>query len=184
MGAEQTEAGKASPGGAEDIEALFHAWEGPLLRYAMRLLRKPDLAQDLVQETFLRLHRHAGAVREPRGWLYRTLHNLAMNHLRDGGRTVSSAESGEFVAVDDPADLRPLPDEQLARWEGIGLVRLGLEALDPRSREVVRLKFQEDLSYKEIAARTGLTSGHVGYLLHHALKALSADLSKAGLTSS
>ena len=69
-----------------------------------------------------------------------------------------------------------MPDEQIARWEGIGLVRLSLETLDDRSRELVRLKFNEDLSYKEISARTGLNIGHVGYLLHHALKAIADEL--------
>jgi RNA polymerase sigma-70 factor (ECF subfamily) len=71
----------------------------------------------------------------------------------------------------------------LARWEAVGLVRLSLQNLDPRSRELLELKFARDLSYKEISARTGLTVGHVGYLLHHALKALAAELAKAGLVS-
>ena len=77
-----------------------------------------------------------------------------------------SAEGGVSLDERDP---EPLPDEQIIRWEGIGLVRLSLAALDERSRELVRLKFSEDLSYKQISERTGLTVGHVGYLLHHAL---------------
>ena len=40
------------------------------------------------------------------------------------------------------------------------------------------LRFNEDLSYKEIAERTGLTVGHVGYILHHALKAMAVELEK------
>jgi RNA polymerase sigma-70 factor (ECF subfamily) len=80
-------------------------------------------------------------------------------------------------------DETPLPDEQIARWEGIGLVRLSLETLDERSREVVRLKFNENLSYKEIAARTGLKIGNVGYLLHHALKQIADELAKNGIVS-
>jgi RNA polymerase sigma-70 factor (ECF subfamily) len=74
-----------------------------------------------------------------------------------------------------------LPDEQIARLEGIGLVRLSLAALDERSREIVRLKFNEDLSYAEIGQRTGLKVGHVGYLLHHALKRMAAELAKTGV---
>ena len=74
-----------------------------------------------------------------------------------------------------------MPDEQIARWEGIGLVRLVLETLDDRSRELIRLRFNEDLSYKEISDRTGLTVGHVGYLLHHALKAMAVELVKTEL---
>ena len=59
--------------------------------------------------------------------------------------------------------------------------KLSLATLDERSREVVRLKFNEDLSYKQIAERTGLEPGHVGYLLHHALKAIAAELARTGL---
>jgi len=60
-------------------------------------------------------------------------------------------------------------------------VRLSLETLDARSRELIRLKFNENLSYKDIGARTGLTTGHVGNILHHALKAIAGELARTGL---
>jgi RNA polymerase sigma-70 factor (ECF subfamily) len=46
---------------------------------------------------------------------------------------------------------------------------------------LVRLKFHDDLSYKDIAARTGLTTGNVGFILHHALKTIAAELAKTGV---
>jgi len=55
------------------------------------------------------------------------------------------------------------------------------ELLDDRSRELVRLKFTEELSYKEIGARTGLSVGNVGFILHHALKAIAEELAKNGV---
>jgi len=58
---------------------------------------------------------------------------------------------------------------------------LTLGTLDERSRELIRLKFTENLSYKEISSRTGLTSGHVGYLLHHAIKSLAEELTRKGV---
>jgi RNA polymerase sigma-70 factor (ECF subfamily) len=88
---------------------------------------------------------------------------------------------GDSHAATDTTDPQPLPDEQIARWEGIGLVRLSLEVLDERSRELIRLKFNENLSYKEISLRTGLKVGHVGYLLHHALKTIADELAKLGV---
>jgi RNA polymerase sigma factor (sigma-70 family) len=165
------------------LEVLFLALEGPLLAYALRLLRHHEMAEDIVQEAFLKLQQQGDEVREPRGWLYRTVHNLAINHLRTETRMVSfNGPANAEGAVDDVlADLQPLPDEQLARWEAIGRVRLGMEGLDSRSRQLVHLKFSENLSYKEISGRTGLTPGHVGYLLHHALKTLADDLTQAGL---
>ena len=167
----------------ESIAELFAALESPLLAYALRLLGGRAAAEDVVQDAFMKLHTHFAEVREPRRWLYRTVHNLALNHRRQSGRLVPLEPAGDDAASAsaDTVDPQPLPDEQIARWEGIGLVRLSLAALDARSREVVRLKFDEDLSYKQISERTGLKTGHVGYLLHHALKTIAAELARTGL---
>jgi RNA polymerase sigma-70 factor (ECF subfamily) len=173
----------AEPPRWETIEELFAALESPLLSYALRLAGDGSVAEDIVQDAFMRLHAQFNEVREPRRWLYRTVHNLALNHRRQAGKIVPLAAPAGATAptANDTADPQPLPDEQIARWEGIGLVRLSLETLDDRSREVVRLKFNEELSYKEISARTGLNIGHVGYLLHHALKAIADELARNGV---
>ncbi len=172
------------PPGWETIEQLFEALESPLLSYAMRFTGDREVAEDIVQESFMRLHAQFNEVREPRPWLYRTVHNLALNHQRDTSKIVPLVKPGDEETgspASDVADPLPLPDEQIARWEGIGLVRLSLATLDERSRELVRLKFNEGLSYKEISSRTGLTIGHVGYLLHHALKAVADELARNGV---
>ena len=173
----------AEPSGAETIEELFQALESPLLNYALRLADERGAAEDIVQEAFMRLHAQFDEVREPRKWLYRTVHNLALNQRRDASKIVQLRLAGDdqVAEADDPADPLPLPDEQIARLEGIGLVRLSLETLDVRSRELVRLKFNENMSYKEISSRTGLSVGNVGYLLHHALKELADELAKNGV---
>lgn len=169
------------PPKAETIEELFSALESPLLNYALRLAGERGVAEDIVQEAFMKLHAQFEQVREPRRWLYRTVHNLALNHRRDSGKIISLDSKNNDGDAGDATDPQPLPDEQIARLEGIGLVRLGMAVLDERSREVLRLKFTENLSYKEISTRTGLKIGHVGYLLHHALKAMAEELSKNGV---
>jgi RNA polymerase sigma factor (sigma-70 family) len=170
------------PSRTETIEELFEALESPLLSYALRLVGDRSLAEDIVQEAFMKLHAHFVEVRQPRPWLYRTAHNLALNHRRNSDRIVQlNAGEGDGKPSAETSDPQPLPDEQIARWEGIGLVRLSLESLDERSRELIRLKFHDNLSYKEMSARTGLTIGHVGYLLHHALKAVGDELAKNGI---
>jgi RNA polymerase sigma-70 factor (ECF subfamily) len=171
----------------DSIEELFAALESPLLGYALRLTGDRTIAEDLVQDAFMKLHAQFDAVREPQRWLYRTVHNAALNHRRDSAKTISLSpadnESHETYESyeNDVTDESPLPDEQIARLESIGLVRLRLETLDARSRELIRLKFHEDLSYKQISERTGLKPGHVGYLLHHALKAIAEELAKSGV---
>ena len=161
------------------IEQVFAALESPLLAYARRLLGDFGVAEDIVQDAFMKLHTQFHQVQTPQPWLYRTVHNLAVDHQRRAGRLVLMGDPADDEApASDASDSQPLPDEQIARWEGIGLVRLVLETLDARSRELIRLRFEEDLSYKEIAGRTGLTVGNVGYILHHALKSMAVELEK------
>jgi len=180
---------KTSVQSPETIEQLFAALESPLLSYALRLTGERVAAEDLVQEAFMKLHAQFDEVREPRRWLYRTVHNMALNQRRKSSRTVAidsepvspqTQESHPSYNA-EPSDTAPLPDAQIIRLENIGLVRLSLEALDERSREVIRLKFHEDLSYAEIGERMGLKSGHVGYILHYALKTIAAELAKTGV---
>ena len=148
----------------------------------MRLVGERGLAEDIVQESFMKLHSHFAEVREPRRWLYRTAHNLSLNQRRATGKIIPfDPGEGEGSAPAETSDPQPLPDEQIARLEGIGLVRLSLGSLDERSRELIRLKFHENLSYKEMSTRTGLTVGHVGYLLHHAIKTVADELAKNGM---
>ena len=169
-----------SPG---SIEALFAALESPLLQYALRLTGARSMAEDVVQEAFMKLHAQFDEVREPRPWLYRIVHNIALNQRRAASKVVTLDPNPNDYENNphEAADPLPLPDEQIARWESIGQVRLSLTTLDERSRELVRLKFHEDLSYAQISERTGLKTGHVGYLLHHALKTIAAELAKTGV---
>ena len=172
----------AEPPGWETIEELFTALEAPLLSYALRLVGQRSVAEDLVQEAFMKLQGQFAEVREPKRWLYRTVHNLALNHRRDSAKIIPlNLPGGEGESnLSELADPQLMPDEKIIRLEGIGLVRLSLETLDERSHELIRLKFTEDLSYTEISERTGLKIGHVGYLLHHALKVIADELAKSG----
>ncbi|MCX8109045.1 MAG: RNA polymerase sigma factor, partial [Verrucomicrobiae bacterium] len=127
--------------GGQSFEVLFGALETPLLRYARHLLPDDNMAEEIVQEAFVRLHAQSDTVRDARSWLFRTVHNLALNHRRKMARIVrldqsSGAESFTGCVVADPG---ATPDEELLRIEGIGLVRLVLEGLDKRSRELIML---------------------------------------------
>jgi RNA polymerase sigma factor (sigma-70 family) len=176
--AEGVNAGTASP---DSIESLYAAHESALLLYAQRLVNQDETAQDIVQEAFMRLHADFNRVQQPQAWLYRTVHNLAVNHIRADRKVVPLATDEANSA--EPPDTHPLPDEYLVRMEAIGQTRLCLDALDPRRRELLKLKFEEGLSYQEISERTRLTVSNVGYLLHHALKDLGTALARTGVMS-
>lgn len=183
MSASAGEAGPKSSG--EPIEAVFAVMESPLLVYAQRWIPDQALAEDVVQEAFMKLHRQFADVREPKRWLYRTVHHLALNCVRDSAKIVpfeasTRTEDGSTQEAQH-ADPGLMPDEALANWERSERIRELVGGLDERGRELIRLKFEEGLSYQAMAERTGLTSGHVGYLLHHALKTMGDKLRQEGI---
>ena len=163
------------------LVTLFEQLETPLLGYAYQLVKRADIAQDLVQEAFLQLHRNQSSVKEPKPWLYRTIHNLAMNYHRKENRIIPLPDEGPQDDPNSPTATESIPDEHLSRIESIGQLRLAIKKLEHQKQELLRLKFEEELSYKEISARMGLSVGNVGYQLHHLIKSLAAELSKAGI---
>jgi RNA polymerase sigma factor (sigma-70 family) len=160
-----------------NLAAVFEAEESGLLRFALGLVGRRSVAEELVQETFLRLHQVWSEVENPRAWLYRSLRNLALNHLRDHPK---ETELEEESAAHEAA----LPAEELGRHEAVGLVRLLLAEMPPEDRDLVRFKYLDELKYQEISRRTGLSVGNVGYRLHHLLKGLADSLRRAGIEGS
>jgi RNA polymerase sigma-70 factor (ECF subfamily) len=163
--------------GKPDIAALFRSEESGLLRFAIGLVGQRSVAEELVQETFLRLHQMWNDVENPRAWLYRSLRNMALNHLRDRPKETELNEA----TVAAPDSLLP---ERLGRSEAVGMVRLLLAEMSPDDRDLIKLKYHDDLKYREISKRTGLSVGNVGYRLHHLLKGLADSLRHSGIEGS
>ena len=129
---------------AATLEGLFADLESPLHGYALKLTQRPEIAQDLVQEAFMRLHARFNDVRQPRLWLYRTVHNLAMNHHRAEKKIVAvdfQSEGEENVAT---VDLDATPDEQLQRSEAIGRARLGVAEIGAAESGTALYSIQAD----------------------------------------
>ncbi|MFA6287678.1 MAG: sigma-70 family RNA polymerase sigma factor [Opitutaceae bacterium] len=163
---------------ASTLSGLFKEEEGPLLQFALGLVRRRSVAEDLVQEAFLRLHPLWAEVENPRAWLYRCIRNLALNHLRDHRRETELEDDGAH-----PADGAP-PVEAMGQQEAVGMVRMFLAELPEEDRDLIKLKYHDELKYEEISRRTGLNAGTVGYKLHHLLKGLADALRNAGIEGS
>lgn len=166
-------------GGAEkpDLLAIFESEESPLLRYAFSLTGRRAIAEEIVQETFLQLHANWEAVENPRAWLFRSVRNRACNHHRDGRREVGGDEAAMAAAASED----DTPEEVLQRMEAAGFLRLLLAELEEADRRLVQLKYFENLRYREIAERTEMSIGNVGYRLHHILKQLADKLRHLGI---
>ncbi len=159
------------------LQRVFETEESPLLRYAFGLVGQRETAEDLVQEAFVRLHAHWAEVTTPRAWLFRTIRNLALNHLRDHQRETSLETQQEW------AGNSPDPEQALGKLEALGTLQLLIAELPSADRALIRLKYHQHLKYDQISRHTGLSVGNVGYKLHHLLKHLADSLRHLGIES-
>ncbi|TWT84833.1 ECF RNA polymerase sigma factor SigL [Planctomycetes bacterium CA13] len=159
------------------LRELFDTEEAPLLRYAFALTGHRSVAEEIVQEVFLLLHTHWDDVDAPKAWLMRCVRNKAFNFIRDKQREVSGIAGGTSSTYTEDES----PEEMILRMEATGIVRQMLLELDEPDRQLVKLKYFEDLKYSEICDQTGLSIGNVGYRLHHILKELAVKLRPLGI---
>jgi RNA polymerase sigma factor (sigma-70 family) len=154
----------------EAFQAVYAARFASLYRYLDRLTGDAELASDVAQEAFIRLHARGEMPDEPVGWLVTVATNLVRDERRLTGRRLRLlSEQPQRVPLGAPAD----PAADLERGERIGAVRAALETLTPRDRQALLLK-HSGYSYREIAAALGLAETSVGTTLVRAGQAFRA----------
>lgn len=155
------------------LERTFAEQQIPLTRYAARLLGDPDRARDVVQDTFVKLMAQPadavdGHVVE---WLFTVCRHRALDVLRKEGRMKRFAE-GQMERMSS-SDVRP--GRALEHAETQAAILRMIDRLPPNQQEVVRLKFQNGFSYKEISRITELSVSNVGFLIHTAVTRLRTE---------
>ena len=163
------------------MEAIVSEHETALLRYAGRIVNNATSAQDVVQNVFVKLFKLWKEGMRPsanlKGWLYRVTHNEAVDYIRrESRRRDLHVRHTEQQAIDCPDGLRCAEANQ----ERKQLVLQFLGRLHPREQQVLLLRLEEGLSYREISGVTGRSEGNVGNILHHAVRKLSQELKKVG----
>ncbi|HPF36261.1 MAG TPA: RNA polymerase sigma factor [Candidatus Krumholzibacteria bacterium] len=165
------------------LRVLVERWERPVFAFLVRMLGSHEEAQDICQDTFLKLVETAPRYRAEgkfRSWLFRIAGNGARNRLRR--RKVLrwlTLDSGHAEHPHPAADA--LTD--LARREDAARVRAALSRLPDRQRQALVLRLDHDLSYQEIADAMGASFSSVQMLLHRAVTALRRDVGAEGGTS-
>lgn len=173
---------------------LVWRWEKPLFNFTYKYVGDAHLAQDLVQETFVRVLRsirgyeHRGAFST---WLYRIAINLCKDHLRKKRIPMVSlhdyytTSSGDRVYVKDGiADDAPRSDEELAAARREELVRRLLAGLPDEHRIVILMKEYQGLKFREIAEVLDIPEGTVKARLYRGLRTLREQLERSGITDS
>lgn len=165
----------------EWLRAALDAYEARLVRYATRILGERERAQDVVQEVFLRLWKADRELVSPRlaPWLYAVCRNRALEIVRKDGRMQMQLGTPDGLAGGATA---PAQAEQLERRETLSEVRVAMSHLPERQQEVIRLRFEEGLSYREIGEVTGDSVSNVGYMLHTAIRKIREQLGRAEQT--
>jgi len=158
------------------IEAMVDRYERPLLAYACRLFGGDHAkSQDAVQETFLRLCREDRAHIESRvaAWLFSVCRSRVIDMQRAQGYAMNSIDH------DPVADPSPDASKIAESAEQSSKLSTLVQSLTPRQQEVIRLRLQADLSYREIAEITGMTVSNVGFHLHAAVRSLRDSMNTA-----
>src|SRR5262245_41502859 len=165
---------RAARGDATAFRWLVDRYDRRLLYFVLRFLPDADRALDVLQEVWLTLFRRLPQLRAPeafRVWLYQIAHDRVIDVVRRQQREEHAHEvlrNGLAEGADDP-------------WEQVDqaeLVHHALKSLTPEHREVLLLRFLEDLSLEEIAATLRCSLGTVKSRLHYARQALRREVEK------
>ncbi|MGZ3582503.1 MAG: RNA polymerase sigma factor [Ktedonobacterales bacterium] len=161
------------------FEQLFRRYYEPVRRLLYRTVEDDDLADDLVQETFLALYTHPpqlqGDDEQVRAWLYRVALNRGYNALRSRRR--SQAHLPEMYVADTEID----PEVEALRTEERKRVREALKLLPERQAKLLLLRQEGGLKYAEIAAILEVAPGSVGTLLVRAERAFELAWNQLGV---
>ena len=164
-------------GDARAFESLFRALHPPLIRFAGSLGESAAVADDLVQEAFVRLwdrRARLDPARSVRALLYRTVRNLALNQMRDHA---SRQEKLAGLAADAPSPV--LQPDALAEAAGTqARLHAWVDALPDRQREALRLTRFEGLSHEEAAEVMGVSPRTVNNHLVRALRTLRHQMDR------
>ena len=147
----------------------------------LRIVRDRDMAEDLVQETFLRVWTRAQAFDSARGalgpWLLAVARNRAIDYLRSADCRMARS-TFEIVEMENPALFANL-EKQLVSSDQAGRIRVALSRLNPNQRSVIELAYFEGLSQTEMAEKLGQPLGTIKTWVRTALKNLRDELGVA-----
>ena len=159
------------------FDLLVQRHKAPLINFIYRSIGDPETAEDLAQETFIRIYKNIGKYRKDiaafRTWMYRIAANLCRNELRNRGRRWSVLVNSAIGEQDDDpvvnaADVSAGPDGQLEEKELQEILANTLSRLPERLRNVLILRDIEGMPYEEIAEIMGKPLGTVKSRLNRA----------------
>ena len=145
-------------------------------RMAEKMLHDDDLANDAVQESFVRLWRkrwRLGRMEDPQGFAMRTLRNLCIDMLRRDKNRQKNTGAAAAEIYNHPYDDDPLEAEQRYRQ-----VEQAITSLSPKQQQLIEMKYVKQMTIHEMAQQTGLSDTYITTLLSRAYAALRIEIAK------
>ncbi len=161
------------------FKTLFEAYQQPLFRYLVRMVRDREMARDLTNEVMIEIWRGAGRF-EGRSkvstWIFGIAHNKSIDHLRKKRPDLLDEEA--LAAVPDTA---PTPHDAAEQRSLQQVMRKVLDRLSPDHREIIQLTYYHGLSIKEAAEVADCPEGTVKTRMFHARRQLTQLLKEHGV---
>jgi RNA polymerase sigma-70 factor (ECF subfamily) len=154
-------------GRMDDFEGLYSALKQPLLRYLWTFVRNTTVAEDLLQDTFLQIHRARQTYTPPRPvrpWIYAITRHVALMHLRSGRRRKEMLADDQLPEVPVPPEIEKLADR--------ATLHKMLAELPRHSQEVLMLHHLLGMSFEEVGQILGVAAGTAKVRSHRAMKVL------------
>jgi RNA polymerase sigma-70 factor (ECF subfamily) len=177
---------RARSGDAEAFRALVVRHQRRVYAVALGIVKDPDLAWDVAQESFVRVHEHLAEFKGEASfstWVMRIAHHLAIDVLRkerssaretlDDVRESDLEQAGDGVLA---SALDANPQARVLRRELVGQIEAALAQIPPAHREILVLRELEGLSYEQLAQELRIPKGTVMSRLFHARKKMQALL--------
>ena len=154
----------------DELRELYRRYAGELFGFAASALGDREQAEEVVQDVFAQLWRHAGEYDQRRASVRTWLYAIARNRIVDAHRRAAArpkrAETED--SLDNAAEIDAALDQAVLRWQ----ITSALARLSPAHREVIRLAHYGGLTMREIAERTGIPLGTVKSRTSYALRSL------------
>lgn len=163
------------------LRALIGRYQDRIYAFCLRMVGEPTEAEDLAQDVFVTLYRHASGFRgdsRVSTWLYRIAKNQALNRLKYLDRRGRGARTSLQSLNEDLVDPGRGPELTHAGRQLMRKVQEALDGLEPDFRAVVVLRDLEGLAYDEISEITGLPRGTVKSRIHRGRSALASRLER------
>ncbi len=177
-------AGRILAGSDAAARDLVRRYERPVFNLIVRMVRDPALAEDLAQDTFVKVFTHLSSYDSRykfASWILRIAHNATIDYLRQPRPAMASLDD-EQESAGKPAlsSSTPSPLAAAERTELAAVLDAAIDRLRPEYRQVVVLRYQEEFSYDEISDVLNLPLGTVKSFLHRARIEMAQTMTAAG----